>query len=199
MELSKLGRIVTFAAAVLVLAGLGVFLFLPQSSAAGSGHRHAPAHPATSPASQPLPSSGAANIYQWLPFTQSGLASAAAVTTAFGRDYGTYTYSESTSAYLAPMQKLASSELLGVIGRAYSAPGLAATRTSTKQDGTASATIVSMRAFGTSSITFVVSITERVTQSSGHSEQSTDYAITVAGANSTWQVSDIELATAGNQ
>jgi hypothetical protein len=199
MQLSRMGRIVTFTAAVLVLVGLGVFLFLPNSSAAGSKHPTPPSHSVAPLASQPTASTGTAKIYQWLPFTQSGLSTAVAVTTAFGKAYGTYTYSESTSAYLAAMKHLASSELLGAIGRAFSAPGLAATRTSSRQDAAGSASIVSLRAFGTSSITFVVAITEQITQPSGHHNRSTDYAITVVGTASSWQVSDIELASAGNQ
>jgi hypothetical protein len=199
MELSSAGRIATFIAAVVVLAGIGAFLFLPRSSAAGRDHRSPPSHSASpAPSQQPVPP-GTASIYQWLPFTQAGLASAASVTTTFSKDYGTFSYSQSASSYLAPMRPLASSGLLGVIGRAFAAPGLAATRTSSKQVAVGSASILSLRAFGPTSITFVVAITQQITQSSGNSHQSADYAVTVTGAGTSWQVSDIELASAGNQ
>jgi hypothetical protein len=201
MELSPAGRIAAFVAAVLVLAGIGAFLFLPRSSAAGRdhGHAHAPSRSASPSPSESPPHAGAPDIYRWLPFSEAGLASAAAAATAFSKDYGSFSYRESTAAYLAPMRPLASSDLVGMIGRAFAAPGLAATRTSKKQVVAGSASVVSLRAFGPTSITFVVAITEQITQSGGSSQQRADYAVTVTGGGGSWQVSDIELASAGNQ
>ena len=63
---------------------------------------------------------------------------------------------------------------------------------------TGSAVINSLRAFGSSSITFVVTITEQITETPGQSRDSDQYAVTVAGGGSSWQVNDIELASAGN-
>jgi hypothetical protein len=64
---------------------------------------------------------------------------------------------------------------------------------------TATAEILALRAFGPSSLTFVVAILQRIVTSKGTSRQSADYAITLTGTGSAWQVSDIELASAGNQ
>ena len=47
-------------------------------------------------------------------------------------------------------------------------------------------------------LTFVVVITERITDSTGQSQQVTNYAVTLTGGGTSWQVSDIELASAGN-
>jgi len=198
MQLSAAGRIVTFALAVLVLAGLGVYLFLPQPSAATAKPRPSArrSHRPTPSPSSPGPAQD--NIYQWVPFTQSGLTSAAALTTKFASDYGTYSYTESTSAYLAPMQPLASGELVQVIGRAFASPGVAAVRTSSKQVSTGTAAIVSLRAFGPTSLTFVVAVTQQISATKGSKRQVTDYAVTVTGTGTNWQVSDIELAGAGN-
>lgn len=139
------------------------------------------------------------DIYQWLPFTQAGLASAAAVTTEFATDYGTYSYSQTTLAYLAPMRSLMSDQLAGVLGRASQAPGLAGTRASSQQVATATAGILTLRAFGPTSLTFVVAISQRITSTKGNHKQVTNYAITLTGTGSSWQVSDIELASVGNQ
>src|SRR6516162_9132190 len=105
MELSPAQRFVAFAAAVLVLAGLGTYLFLPQSSAAGTGQlrsspgssspRASNGQGSPTPAGQSLP-----DIYQWLPFTQAGLANAAATTITFATHYGTYSYRQSAQEYL---------------------------------------------------------------------------------------------------
>lgn len=211
MELSPPQRIAVFAVVVLVLAGLGVYLFLPQQSAAGAPPRRAGRHHAIQPgvgASSSAPAGNRAspgpagsavpNIYQWLPFTQAGLASAAALTTSFADHYGTYSYTESTQSYLAPMQPLMSGQLATALGRAYSAPGLAASRTAAKQSATATASILALRAFGPSSLTFVVAVTQKITSTKGTSRPRTDYAVTLTGDGTKWQVTDIELASAGN-
>lgn len=205
MELSPVQRIAAFAVIVAVLAGLGVWLFLPKSSAAsGSPPGHTTSSPPSRPSSPPSsPGSGTggtgtANIYQWLPFTEAGLASAARLTTQFATDYGTFSYTQSAAAYLAPMRPLAQSSLLAVIGRAYASPGLAASRTSQKQSATATVVIESLRAFGPTSLTFVVRITSKITGTKGSSTKVTGYAVTVTGTGTSWQVSDIELQGAGN-
>jgi hypothetical protein len=203
MELSPVKRFAAFAAVVLVLAGLGAYLFLPQSSAAGTGQ------PRLSPrSSSPRPGDGTGNrappgqslpdVYQWLPFTRAGLASAAATTIAFATHYGTYSYRQNAQEYLAPMHSLITSQLAVALGRAFAAPGLAAARVSSRQMATASAAIVSLRAFGPSSLTFVVAVKQRITSSKGASLRATDYAVTLTGTGSAWQVDDIELASAGN-
>ena len=203
MELSPFQRFAAFAVVVLVLAGLGAYLFLPQSSAAGGRPR--PAHSGsaspTSPASSSAPGpSGQAgpDIYQWLPFTRSDLASASATTISFAAHYGTFAYTQSAQAYLAPMRQEITSQLAVALGRAFAAPGLAATRASARQTSTATASILALRAFGPSSLTFVVAIAQRITSSKGASHQNTDYAVTLTGTGSAWQVSDIELSSAGN-
>jgi hypothetical protein len=203
MDLTPFQRFATFAAVVVVLAGLGAYLFLPRSSAAGGarvpGQRSSSPAPAQSPGGTGPFGPAAPDIYQWLPFTQSGLASAAATTTSFATRYGTFSYTETAQAYLAPMRSLMTSGLADVLGRAFAAPGLAGTRTAAKQVSTATAEILALRAFGPSSLTFVVAIAARIVTSKGTSRQSADYAITLTGTGSAWQVSDIELASAGNQ
>ncbi len=221
MELTPVQRLVTFALIVLVLGGLGVYLFLPKSTdgaaAAGRPHSTPSARPGTpggpgsvrptpAPSSAPAtttpaspPASQVTDIYNWLPFTSSGLASAARAATTFAADYGTFSYQQSTSSYLAPMKPLMTSQLADLIGRAYSTPGVIAKRTSAKQVSVGSAVVTSLRGYGSSSLTFVVTLTEKLTSTKGKSEQSTGYAITVTGSGSSWQVSNIEYSSAGNQ
>jgi hypothetical protein len=211
MDLSPFQRSVAFAAIVIVLAGLGVYLFLPSASGAGraspeparptSPSGPAPSGPVTSPAVPPASAAPGQppDIYQWLPFTSAGLASAARVTIRFGTDYGTFSYSQDTAAYLAPIRPLATSQLAELIGRAYSAPGVAGSRANQKQVSSGSAVITSLRAFGPSSITFVLDVTERITDSTGTSRQTAYFAVTLSGGGTNWQVSDIEPSSAGNR
>jgi hypothetical protein len=137
------------------------------------------------------------NIYRWLPFTESQLAKAASVVTQFGADYGTFSYHETTAEYTGRMQDLITSQLAQVIGRAYATAGVAKIRTRQKQVSAGSAVIDSLRAFGSSSLTFLVTIHQKIT-GTNRSQPSTQYAVTVTGSNGGWQVNDIELASSGN-
>ena len=138
------------------------------------------------------------NIYAWLPFTQQDLAAAASVAVRFSVDYNTYTYTESAAAYVAKMTGLITGQLATTLQASYSTPGVASTRTSQQQVSTGTAAINSLRAFGPSSLTFVVNTTQHLVSSDGTSNGSTQYAVTLTGSGSSWQVSDIELSSAGN-
>ena len=211
MELSAGQRKAAFVLIVIVLAGLGFYLFTPLAHGTGRGAASAsspsprqPA-PATSPpaATSPAPTAApggtaAPDIYQWLPFTQAGLSSAAALVTRFGAAYGTFSYTQSAAAYVAPMRGMISTQLAGQIAAAYATPGVASTRVGQRQVSVATASIQSLRAFGPGSLTFVVAVTERIASTKGASQLGTDYAVTVTGDATSWQVSDVELASAGN-
>jgi hypothetical protein len=216
MDLSPAQRRLTFGLIVLVLIGLAVWLL--GSAVRGTGA--APSRPLQHTSSRPAPSAsspaspaqgestpvqgsspaagGAPDIYQWLPFTQSGLAAATSVAHRFCVAYGTFSYAENATAYMAPLNRLSSAALAGQIDAAYSLPGVAAVRSKTRQVSAGSAVIESIRAFGPGSITFVVDITERQTSTSGATDVTSSYAITLTGTGTSWQVTDIELADLGN-
>ncbi|MGO8961489.1 MAG: hypothetical protein ACLQFR_29580 [Streptosporangiaceae bacterium] len=209
MDASPAQRRIAFALIVLALVALGAYLLRPAAHRASSSAGRAgidasaippvsrAATPVLSPSSGPGPS-GQAEIYRWLPFSQQGLTTAAVTAEWFGDAYATYSYTESAAAYLRPMQSLVSPALAGQISAAYSAPGVAAVRASSKQVCSGTAAIQSIRAFGPDSLTFVVQISARLTDLLGHSQSSTAYAVTVTGSGTSWQVSAIELATTGN-
>jgi hypothetical protein len=214
MELTSGQRKALFALVVAALIALGIYMFVPGARAARAGAStpaagHSPAPPprpaaqTSAPAAAPTPSSPAPaatapDIYQWLPFSQAGLTSAAAVVTQFGDAYGTFSYTENAATYVRSMQNLITPELAQVLAADYSVPGVASQRDSKKQVSAGKAVIDSLQAFGPSSITFVVTITEEITGTGGRSQVSTQYALTVTGVGSSWQVNDIELASAGN-
>ena len=209
MELSPRQRSAVFAVIVIVLAALGYYLIVPAVTHSG-GHAQAGISPtpsgpaaATTPAPGPTETASAAatagvNIYAWLPFTQQDLATAASVAVRFAVDYNTYTYTESAAAYVAKMTGLITGELATTLQASYSTPGVVSTRTSQQQVSTGTAAINSLRAFGPSSLTFVVSTTQHLVSSHGASNGSTQYAVTLTGSGGSWQVSDIELSSAGN-
>ena len=204
MDLSAGQQKALFAVVVVVLAGLGVFLLAPHgshphASPSASARPSAPAAGAGSPSAAAVPSpAGSTNIYQWLPFTQAELGQAAAVATEVTTDYNTFTYTESAASYVARMNGLITSQLSQTLKNGYATVGVAQTRTSQKQVSSGTATIDSIRTFGSSSITFVVTATQKLTGTQGSTTSSVQYAVTVTGQGGTWQVYDIEPATAGN-
>ena len=213
MDLSPAQQKAVFVLVVVVLAALGYWLILPKlshsgghsaaassTSPAASASASAPGTPGT-PASTVTASPAAAgnvNIYSWLPFTQQGLADAASVTVKFCVDYNTFTYTESPAAYVAKMSGLITGQLATTLQASYSTAGVAALRTSQKQVSTGTAVINSLRAFGPSSVTFILTTGQHLVSSKGTTNGSTQYAVTVTGSGSSWQVDDIELASAGN-
>jgi hypothetical protein len=216
MELSAVQRKITFALVVFALAGLGVYLLTttghgtaqPGAASARRPARHGSGPPA-SPVASALPdatpttsaapvSTQAPDIYQWLPFTRAGLDSAAAVVVEFGDAYGTFSYTENATGYVGSMRNLVTDQLGQQLAAAYSTPGVASMRISHKQVSAGTAAITSLRAFGPDSLTFVVEITERITATRGGGQTTTSYAVTVTGGGTSWQVSDIELESAGN-
>ena len=210
MDLTSAQRRLAFIVIALALAGLGAFLLWPRPSPAASAPT---AHPATS-APAPVPSSPAApaspvppgpgvNIYQLLPFSQADLTEAAAVVRRFCSDYATYSYTESAGSYVGRMRSLVTSELAATLAQDYATPGVAQTRTQQKQTATGRCVITALRAFGASSLTFLVTLSQKTysTPQSGKATAHTasgDYAITIARSGSGWLVNDIQLASAGN-
>jgi hypothetical protein len=208
VDLSPGQQKAVFALVVVVLAALGYWLILPKVS-----HSHAQAQPSPNPsATQSVPSppvssppaattspasASGVDIYSWLPFTQQGLAAAAAVTEKFLVDYNTYSYRESAAAFVGRMNGLITTQLASTLRGLYAQPGVAKLRTDQRQVSTGTAVINSIRAFGASSLTFVATGTQHLTTSKGTSNGSAQYAITVTGSGTSWQVDNIELSSVG--
>jgi len=217
MELTSAQRRLVFAGVVVVLAALGAFLIIPNTlDRASTGHGRAvgltaplsTSSPTGAPASQPTPAPGglgatpapgtSPSIYAWLPFSQAGLSAAADLVQKFAAAYASYTYTQSTASYERQFNGLATTQLVTVLARGFATPGVAQLRTQQKQIATGSGRITAIRGFGSNNITFIVSITQKVTGTKGARQTTTSYAVTVTGAGSTWQVEDLELASAGN-
>jgi 3-oxoacyl-ACP reductase-like protein len=212
VELSPRQRAAVFIAVVIALAAFGYYLVVPAVTRSHGPAQKAAGRPASTPsaaatqqtqAAAPAVQASAAaaggpDIYAWLPFTQQNLAAAASVAMRFSVDYNTYTYTESATDYVGAMGGLVTSQLAGTLRTVYQTPGVAKLRTSQKQVSTGTAAISSLRAFGPSSMTFIVTAGQRLATSNGTSNASTQYAVTVTGSGGNWQVSDIELESAGN-
>ena len=197
----------------LTLAAIAVAVGTVLAFGQATGHHGAGVQPSAVPAravpaAHPQPptagrraaggSAPSAGADAWLPFTQQDLAAAGAVTVKFCADYNTYSYTESAAAYVGAMNGLITGQLATTLQAGYSTPEVAKLRTSQKQVSTGTAAISSLRAFGPSSLTFIVQTTQRLVTSRGATSGSTLYAVTVTGSGRNWQVDDIELESAGN-
>jgi hypothetical protein len=217
MELTPGRQRLVFVVVAIVLVGFGAFLIESRhsggtpsagSSASPSASTPSPAGspgdsvpPSSVPAATPVSTTGGTEIYQWLPFTAADLSAAAQATVTFAKDYSTWSYTESATAYAAKLTPLVTSTELATLTSGYSTSGMAGPRTQDKQVSTGSGTIDSISAFGTqptTSITFVVTINQQVTSTGPAKTESAQYAVTVASAGGTWQVNDIELSQLGN-
>jgi len=208
VDLSPGQQKAVFALVVVVLAALGYWLIVPRVS-----HPHAQAQPSPNPsATQSVPSPPASSpptattspasasgvdIYSWLPFTQQDLAAAATVTEKFLVDYNTYSYTESAADFVGRMNGLITTQLGTTLRGLYAQPGVAKLRHDQRQVSTGTAVINSIRAFGASSLTFVATSTQHLTTTKGTSSGSAQYAITVTGSGTSWQVDNIELSSVG--
>lgn len=211
MDLSPGQKKAVFALVVVVLAALGYWLILPKVS-----HPKAQAQPTSNPSSpsptESVPSppasvtptvtetptaGGSVNIYSWLPFTQEGLTAAASVTQQFLVDYDTYSYTESAQDYVGKMGDLVTGQLATTLKALYASPGVAKVRNDQKQTSTGTAQINSLRSFGPSSLTFVVTSNQHLVTAKGTSNGTAQYAITVTGSGTSWQVDNIELSSTG--
>jgi hypothetical protein len=224
MELSPGQQRLLFAVVVIALVGLGFFLIegrshgtnaasttptpTPSTSAPAASGAATATPPATEPSAPPSASTagegkggagggkGSANIYQWLPFTQSDLTAAAKTTLAFATDYVTWNSKESVTAYGAKMAGLVTSPEDAVLESDFSTAARAAGNAAVS---TGSGTIDSITSFGSNSITFLVAIAQQVVPATGTAASPSQYSITVVSTAAGWQVNDIELSTLGNQ
>jgi hypothetical protein len=211
VDLSPGQKKAVFAVVVVVLGALGYWLVMPKvdhsrgpAQAAAStappaaGAASTPAQAPATPAVSASPAAtGSVNIYSWLPFTQQGLADAAAVTVKFLVDYNTYSYADSPADYIGRMNGLITVPLATTLRGVYSAPGVAKVRNDQKQVSTGTAVIDALRAFGPSSLTFIVTGTQHLVTPKGTSNGSAQYAITVTASGASWLVNDIQLSTVG--
>jgi hypothetical protein len=214
MELTPGRQRLVFVVVVIVLVGLGIFVIssrhsggTPAASASASTAQSSPSGSATVstpptavPAPTPVSTAGGAEIYQWLPFTAADLAAAAKTTTTFAADYATWSYTEDKAAYGGKLTGLVTPQYLTVLEGDYDTSGVAGPRTADKQVSAGSGTIDSITSFGTGpvSITFLVTINQKVTSTQSPATLNGQYSVTVAASGSAWQVNNLQLSTLGN-
>ncbi len=218
MELTPGRQRLFFVVVVILLALLGIYLVGPGRShgaAPAASSSTAPGNPAAAVTPSPLnvPSAvvaptpvavtpvNGANIYNWLPFTQKELSTAAGVTLAFATAYETFSYTDTAATYARRLSGYVTSDLLQTLESQFAPPAVQQQRAQQHLVSKSSGTIVSIRSFGSTpqaSIIFVVDITIQATASAKTTTASNQWAVTAVTAPGGWAVHDIEPATAGN-
>ena len=97
------------------------------------------------------------------------------------------------------MSNLVTSQYLQVLESDYATYGVAKQRTEDKEISTATAVVNSLRSFGSSSLTFVVTISQHIQQVSGTSSPDRPVRGNGGQHGRHWQVDQIQPASAGNQ
>jgi len=205
-ELSDRQRRWLFAGLVVALAFVGIYLTLPSSKPTShtskpltSAGPDAPeAGPTTPPPgiSSPI-TSGTFDIYRLLPFKQQEFASAADLAQRFMVAYETYSYSEAPQAYMARIQPLVTSDLATQLATAADTPSLLDQRKQDQEVAQGTASIDSIRTFESNSIIFLVTGHQQVKKISGSTQDSKQFAVTVARSGGSWTVYAFEPADAG--
>ncbi|CAL9442793.1 hypothetical protein SUDANB121_02296 [Nocardiopsis dassonvillei] len=148
----------------------------------------------------PLPTTAEADVdvLEWFPFPEEELRSAGATAKAFAEAYGTIDYTGSPEAYYDSMRVLATDEYADVLAESSRAGAFWEEMADAEAIARGRAEVESIRTFGDSSITFVVtaqSVTE--TANRGFDEELGEFAITVVQEGRTWRVFDFQPADAG--
>jgi hypothetical protein len=215
MELTPGRQRLLFVVVVILLAVLGIYLVgpgrnhgpsatpTPSANPAATLSATAPSVPSAVIAPTPVPVTPVkgANIYDWLPFTQQELATAAGVTLAFAAADETYSYTDTAASYAARLSSLVTPDLSQTLESQFAPPGALQQRQQQHLVSKSSGSIVRISSFGTTpqaSITFVVNITVQTTASGKTTSMTSQWAVTAVTAPGGWAIHDIEPSGAGN-
>jgi hypothetical protein len=208
MELSDRRRRLLFAGLVVGLVAVGVYLTVADSGTTTERARPQAERTTAPPAGPAAPSVtppgiGSAitpdsfDIYRLLPFPKRDFAAAADLAQRFTAAYGTYRYDEDPQAYMARLAPMVTEELGTQIARGVSSPGLIEQRRSEQVVAQGTATLDSVRDIEANSIIFLVTGNQQLTRSGEGSQESRQFAVTVARDGAALRVYAFEPADAG--
>ncbi|MEU7896631.1 hypothetical protein AB0B45_27705 [Nonomuraea sp. NPDC049152] len=199
-------RGLAFAAIVLVLAAVGIFVTMwPESGAPAPAAGQEAAGRTTSGSSAapavvtPLATASNApfDIYAYLPMTKQELAAAADLAMRFAAAYGTFRYDEEPAAYADRLKVFTTADLAEVLTRTVTSPGTVEANRTDQVISQATAKVKEIRQVDRTSIVFVVTGTREVSAKSGPTRRDEDYAVTVQQMGSDWRVFDLQPADQG--
>ncbi|MFI7636545.1 hypothetical protein [Nonomuraea sp. NPDC049400] len=197
-------RGVAFAAIVVVIAAVGIYLTMwPDSRDDPAESKQEPARAASAPAapSPPLATASDApfDVYSYLPMKKEQLAAAADLAERFTAAYGTFRYDEDPAAYAARVKVFTTPELGNELTRTVTSAGTVEHNRNDQIVSTATARLKEIRQIEKTSIVFVVTATRQEAAKSGTKQLTEEYAVTVSQLVDDWRIFDIRPATEGQE
>ena len=183
-------RIAAFAVAAVLAAGCAACTSWQPRQAR-------PSHAASSPPATPGPA-GTPALAAILPFSPSRLQAAAVLAGRFTASWDSWSWRQSPAAWLARLLPMTGAELRPALAQAAGTPGVLAQRDATRQAATATATAAQIRDLTPGSVTVAVTVRQVITSTSGTSQVTASFAVTLTPHGTGWAVWDIEPASAGN-
>jgi len=190
-------------AAVLVLLGLWLSWPRPDTDPVRRDTPAAdappgPAAPATPPPGiDELVDPDSFDIYRLLPFGREDFATAATTAQQFVARYGTYRYDEEPQVYLSRLRPLVTDLVYDDLTAGASTPGILEQRRTDQTVAEGSASLNSIRSIGNTSITFVVTGIQQVTEAGSTGRDSKEWAVTVQNTGGSWKVYSFNPADVG--
>ncbi|NUP83478.1 MAG: hypothetical protein HOV96_38735 [Nonomuraea sp.] len=196
-------RGVAFAAIVVVIAAVGIYLTMwpssddpPEPVQSATAGASAPAPPASS---KPLATASAApfDVYSYLPMKKEQLAAAADLAERFTAVYGTFRYDEDPAAYATRVKAFTTAELGNILARTLTSAGTVQQNRDDQIVSQATARLKEIRQVEKTSIVFIVTETRQVDAKSGDQQFVEDLAVTVSQLGADWRIFDVLPATEG--
>jgi hypothetical protein len=205
VEMNDRQRKLVFAGIVVALAFIGIYLTLPSPD---SPEKHAtpkpigdsalPTGPTTAPPGISTPiTADTFDIYKLLPFSKSDFATAADVGQRFMVAYETYRFDDTQQTFTQRFQGLLTTDLQNQLVQSFFAPGLIDQRKQDQEVAQGSATIDSVRTFGATSITFLITGHQQLSKAGHVSPVNQQFAVTVAHVGTSWQTYSVEPSNFG--
>jgi hypothetical protein len=184
-------RIAASAVAAVLAAGCAACTSAQSHPAAG------PSPAASSPPAAPAPA-GTPALAAILPFSPARLQAATVLAGRFTVRWDSWSWRQPPAAWLDRLLPMTASELRPALAQAAATPGILAQRHATRQAATATVTAMQIRDLTPGSVTIAVTIQQVITSTSGTSQATASFAVTLTPDGTGWAVWDIEPATAGN-
>ena len=157
-----------------------------------------PPHAASSPSATPAPAAGTRVLAAILPFSPARLQAAAVLADRFTASWDSWSWRQSPAAWLARLLPMTAAELRPALAQAAGTPGVLAQRDAARQAATATITAEQIRDLTPGSVTIAVTVRQVITSTSGTTQATVGFAVTLTRRGTGWAVWDIEPASAGN-
>ena len=183
----------------LAACALAAVLAAGSAACTGGPPRQAPQlpHAASSRATTP-PVAASPALAALLPFSPARLQAGVALAGRFTASWDSWSWRQSPAAWLARLLPLAAAGLRPALARAAGTPGVLAQRDATRQAATATPSGGQIRDLTPGSVTIAVTIRQVITRTSGTTQATASFAVTLTPRGTGWAVWDIEPASAGN-